>query len=92
MCDQNGFSALHFASAGGHVEIVKFLIPKCGDGRFDLDNAGHTCLHYAAQDGHLAVVKYLIEGCGFDLNLENQVGCCVYVYVCISLEWLKPHI
>ena len=59
------------------MEIVKFLIPKCGDGRFYLDNAGNTCLHYAAREGHLAVVKYLIEECGFDLNLENQVGCCI---------------
>ena len=74
MCDQDGSNALHSASAAGHVEIVKFLIPKCGDGQFDLDRDGNTCLHCAAQEGHLAVVKYLVEECGFDLYLENQVG------------------
>ena len=75
MRDQDGFNALHLASVVGHLEIVKFLIPKCGDGRFYLDSDGNTCLHCAAQKGHLAVVTYLIEECGFDLNLENQVGC-----------------
>ena len=63
------------------MEIVKYLIPKFRDGRFDLTNAGNTCLHYAAQEGHLAVVKYLIEECGFDPNPANMVSCCVYVYI-----------
>ena len=63
------------------MEIVKYLIPKFGDRRFDLDNAGNTCLHYAAKESHLAVAKYLIEECGFNPNLGNMVNCCVYVYV-----------
>ena len=63
------------------MEIVKYLIPKFGDRKFDLDNAGNTCLHYAAWEGHLAVVKYLIEECGFNPNLANVVSCCVYVYI-----------
>ena len=63
------------------MEIVKYLIPKFGDRRFDLTNAGNTCLHCAAQEDHLAVVKYLVEECGFNPNLENKVSCCVYVYI-----------
>ena len=63
------------------MEIVKYLIPKFGDRRFDQSNAGNTCLHQAAQEGHLAVVKYLIEECGFNPNLGNKVSCCVYVYI-----------
>ena len=78
---QDGFNALHLAACGGHVEIVKYLIPKFGDRKFDLDNAGNTCLHWAAQEGHLAVVKYLTEECGFNPNLGNKVSCCVYVYI-----------
>ena len=62
------------------MEIMKYLIPKFGDRRFDLDNAGDTCL-CAAQGGHLAVVKYLIEECGFNPNLGNKASCCVYVYI-----------
>ena len=61
------------------MEIVKYLIPKFGDRKFDLNNYGNTCLHYAAQEGHLAVVKYLVEECGFNPNLGNKVSCCVYV-------------
>ena len=62
------------------MEIVKYVILKFADRRFDLDNAGNTCLHYAAQEGQLAVVKYLIEECGFNPNLANKVGCCVCVH------------
>ena len=61
------------------MDIVKYLIPKFGDRKFDLTNAGNTCLHQTMQEGHLAVVKYLIE-CGFNPNLGNKVSCCVYVY------------
>ena len=78
---QYGSNALHLAAYGGHVEIVKYFIPKFGDRRFDLTNAGNTCLHHAAQEGHLAVVKYLVEECGFDPNCANKVSCCVYVYI-----------
>ena len=67
---QNGSNALHLAARGGHVEIVKYLIPK-----FDLDKHGNTCLHCAARKGHLGVVKYLVEECGFDPNLGNEVTC-----------------
>ena len=64
------------------MEIVKYLIPKFGDRRFDLDDAGDTCLHWATKKGHLAVVKYLIEECGFNPNLGNKVSYCyVYVYI-----------
>ena len=77
---QHGANALHLAAYGDHMEIVKYLIPKFGDRRFDLDNAGHTCLNWAAQKGHLAVVKYLVEECGFNPNLGNKVSCCVCVY------------
>ena len=78
---QDKVNTLHLAACGGHVEIVKYLIPKFGDREFDLDNAGDNCLHWAAREGHLAVVKYLIEECGFDPNLGNKVSCCVYVYI-----------
>ena len=78
---QDGYNALHLAACGGHVEIVKYLIPKFGDRKFDLNNAGNTCLHRAAWKGHLVVVKYLVEECGFNPNLGNKVSCCVYVYI-----------
>ena len=78
--EQDKSNALHLAACGGHVEIVKYLIPKFGDRKFDRDNDGNTCLHLAAQEGHLAVVKYLVEECGFNPNLDNEVSCSVYIY------------
>ena len=78
---QDKLNALHLAARGGHVEIVKYLIPNFGDRKYNLDNDGNTCLHNAAEEGHLAVVKYLIEECGFSPNLGNKVSCCVYVYI-----------
>ena len=78
---QDKWNVLHLAAYGGHVEIVKYLIPKFGDRRLDLTDAGDTCLHYAALEGQLAVVKYLTEECGFNPNLGNKVSYCVYVYI-----------
>ena len=39
-------NALHFATCGGHVEIVKYLTPKFGDRKFHLTNAseGHSVI------------------------------------------------
>ena len=71
------------------MEIVKYLIPKFGDRKFDLTNTGNTCLHYAALEGHLAVVKYLIEECGFNPNLANKVGCYMYVYSVCYYHMIK---
>ena len=83
---QYGSDVLHLAAWGGHVEIVKYLIPKFGDRLFSVDNYGSTCLHRAVQGGHLAVVKYLIEECGFNPNLGNKVSCCMYVYILYILS------
>ena len=89
---QDKVNALHLAAYGGHVEIVKYLIPKFGDRTFDLDNHGETCLHWAAQEGHLAVVKYLIEECGFDPNLGNMVVVvCMCIFCCVYVYMLFPH-
>ena len=74
---QGGLNALNLAALNGHLDVVKYLIPKFADRRFESDNYGNTCLHCAAQDGHLAVVKYLIEECGFDPGTGNKVGYCM---------------
>ena len=66
-------NALHLAAVGGHLQIVKYLMPKFGDSRFDLDNLGQNCLHKAVKEGHPKVVRYLIEEGGFDPNLRDKV-------------------
>ena len=59
------------------MDIVKYLITKFADRRFESDNNGNTCLHCAAYEGHLAVGKYLIEECGFDPGTGSKVGYCL---------------
>ena len=66
-------NALHLAAIGGHLEIVKYLMPKFGDSRFDLDNLAQSCLHKAVTEGHPKVVRYLIEEGGLDPNLRDNV-------------------
>ena len=71
-------NALHLAAIGGHLEIVKYLMPKFGENRFDLDRAARSCLHNAVREGHPKVVQYLIEEGGFDPSLRDKVGRFVY--------------
>jgi len=73
-------NALHLAAVGGHLEIVKFLMPKFGASRFDLDNLAQNCLHKAVKEGHLKVARYLIEEGGFDPSLRDRVSC-TYIHI-----------
>ena len=68
-------NALHLAAIGGHLEIVKYLMPKFGHSRFDMDNLAQNCLHKAVKEGHPKVVRYLIEEGGFDPSLRDRVRC-----------------
>ena len=89
---QDKLNALNLAACGGHVEIVKYLIPKFQSSvNFDLDDDGDTCLHYAAQEGHLALVKCLIDNCGFNPNLGNKVSCDVCTFCMLFPHALCVH-
>ena len=75
VCLQDLLNALHLAAVGGHLEIVKYLMPKFGESKFDLDNLAQSCLHKAVREGHPKVVRYLIEEGGFDPSLRDKVSC-----------------
>ena len=55
-----GLSLAHIAAASGHLQILKFLVPK-------LTAADNGCkvrrtpLYLAAKEGHVDVVRYLLE-------------------------------
>ncbi|KAH9215072.1 ankyrin repeat-containing domain protein, partial [Leptodontidium sp. 2 PMI_412] len=60
-----GRTALHYASAGGHAEIVGILLD-AGEDIDAVDGKGWTALHMAADCGHVEVLMLLVND-GADL-------------------------
>ena len=87
--DEHGWDALMFATRGGHVEIVKFLLSQGADpntkenasGNWCLDKnctswqglSGRPVLTIAVQRGHPEIVRLLIEA-GADFTAKNRSG------------------
>jgi predicted nicotinamide N-methyase len=68
----SGNSALHLASANGHLDCVKILLLK---GAIDAPNKkGNYALHWAVQNQHLPVVKLLLESPNADILKKNSFG------------------
>ncbi|CEG64539.1 hypothetical protein RMATCC62417_01491 [Rhizopus microsporus] len=66
--DTTGASALHYAAASGHADLVAFLVQTCQLPVEQADARGETPLHWASRYGHLEVASLLIERCGCDFN------------------------
>lgn len=70
--NKDGWTALHYASTGGHLPVMSLLI-----GAGAMVNArspnGTTPLMMAAHYGNSAAVKLLLES-GADAQLKNQLG------------------
>ncbi|KZM26744.1 ankyrin repeat-containing protein [Ascochyta rabiei] len=70
-------TALHYAAANGHDDIVKLLLSTSTQKPapfLNLTNAsGNTPLHWASLNGHLEAVKQLI-GAGGDITIFNKAG------------------
>ncbi|ORE08817.1 ankyrin [Rhizopus microsporus var. microsporus] len=66
--DTAGASALHYAAASGHADLVAFLVQTCQLPVEQADTRGETPLHWASRYGHLEVASLLIERCGCDFN------------------------
>ena len=56
-----GGTAIHLACAGGHLDIVKYLVQQGGDPQRGPGN--YTPLHVACEEGHLDIVKFLVVEC-----------------------------
>ncbi|CAL8400993.1 unnamed protein product [Gadus morhua 'NCC'] len=73
--DEEGNTALQFASASGHENLVRFLLRK-GASVDSRNNYGWTPLMQAARFGHLNVTHILLEN-GAEINGRNRLGASV---------------
>ena len=67
-------NAMHFAAAGGHIEVIKFLLPLFGARVHEKDMNSYTMLHWAAWGGHCQVARYLITELKLDPQDREKVG------------------
>lgn len=69
---QEGDSALHVASAWGHMECVTVLVEN--GAAIDIVNAqGASPLHVALSRRHTNVAMFLIHAAGADYELQDSV-------------------
>ncbi|XP_054841740.1 ankyrin repeat and SAM domain-containing protein 6 [Eublepharis macularius] len=73
--DEAGNTGLQFAAAGGHEELVGFLLRR-GASVQSRNHCGWSPLMQAARFGHLTVSRILLEN-GADLNAQNKLGASV---------------
>lgn len=74
-CLQKGNTALHIASLGGKLEVVKILLEH-GSPVNSQSQLGFTPLYMAAQENKDDVVRFLLEH-GADPSLTTEVRCWV---------------
>jgi ankyrin repeat protein len=70
--DENGKTALHWASSGGNKAVVRVLVDRGADVNAK-DEFGSTVLHQAYKGGNEAIVRLLVER-GADVNAKDKYG------------------
>lgn len=72
--DDNGFSAIFFASSHGNNKCVEVLLKGKGKANVNLRNKyGNTCLFKALESSHLKIVQTLMNS-GADVDNVNNFG------------------
>ena len=73
ICDEYGWTALHYSVENGNYEMIKFFIDK-GSNIYLKVNDGTNCLHIAALHGHFNLSKMLLDNYNFDIHFANNEG------------------
>ena len=71
-CGLRGWTPLHSASYGGHIEILQLLIDQEGIDPNEGDDNSVSSLHMASYNGHLPVVQYLVDTCHVPLDQPDS--------------------
>ena len=66
-------NAMHCAAHGGHIEVIKYLLPLFGERVHEKTNDSFTMLHFAAQRGHCQLARYLIQELQMDPQDRDEV-------------------
>lgn len=69
-----GWTCLHLAAHGCHLELVEHLLQIPGADPSPIDASGATPLHLAAEGGSTAVVEALLSAKGVDSTLRTDAG------------------
>lgn len=80
-CGVHGHNALHYATQGGHIDVVVQLI-QIGIDVNSPDSEQGTPLHGACLKGFMPVVEYLVDTAGADINLKTAQGVSVLHRAC----------
>ena len=73
ICDEYGWTALHYSVKNGNYEMIKFFIDMGSDIYLKV-NDGSNCLHIAALHGHFNLSKMLLDNYNFDVHFANNEG------------------
>jgi ankyrin repeat protein len=71
---KESWTALHYASYNGHLEVVKYLVETCGANVHAARTSGNTSLHDASLRNNLKIVQYLAEHCNADVHAVDVYG------------------
>ena len=68
--DEKGWTALHFSSQYGSINLIRFFI-SMGTNIYLKTGEGDNCLHIAASEGHLHLCKTFLDNYNFDVHHVN---------------------
>merc|ERR1719353_553424 len=86
--DAEGSTLLHLGAAGGHAEVVKFLLSNSVDTIVKNDN-GVVALHLAAQEGHAGVCELLLQA-GVQCDVQDDLKMRTSLHFAASNGHLDP--
>ena len=80
----HGWTPLHSASYGGHLEILQLLIHQYGCDPNESDHNSVTILHMASYKGHISIVQYLIDTCHVPPDEPDESNITALLYAAIG--------